>query len=171
LWNALGVGMTALLHEQGRRVVLVFTDGMDQPLNGGSHNVTLKEVIKRAEQEDVMVYAIGLASSLPFGRGGGYGRGRGYGGFGGYGGSRGMVQDKPDPGLQTVAAASGGGYFELTATQKLAATFERVADELHQQYLIGFVPRKLDGKSHKLEVRLKNSDLVVRARKSYVAAR
>jgi len=171
LWNALGVGMTALLHEQGRRVVLVFTDGMDQPLNGSSHNVTLKEVIKRAEQEDVMVYAIGLAGSLPFGRGGGYGRGRGYGGYGGYGGSRGMVQDKPDPGLQTVAAASGGGYFELTATQRLAATFERVADELHQQYLIGFVPRKLDGKSHKLEVRLKNSDLVVRARKSYVAAR
>src|SRR5262249_3442698 len=29
LWNAINVGITALLHQQGRRVVLVFTDGMD----------------------------------------------------------------------------------------------------------------------------------------------
>jgi len=27
LWNAINVGITALLHQQGRRVVLVFTDG------------------------------------------------------------------------------------------------------------------------------------------------
>ena len=31
LWNAIYVGMTALLHQQGRRVILVFTDGMDSP--------------------------------------------------------------------------------------------------------------------------------------------
>ena len=29
LWNAVNVGITALLHQQGRRVVLVFTDGAD----------------------------------------------------------------------------------------------------------------------------------------------
>ena len=33
LWNAVSVGMTALLHVEGRRVVLVFTDGMDSPMN------------------------------------------------------------------------------------------------------------------------------------------
>ena len=172
LWNAVGVGMTALLHEQGRRVVLVFTDGMDRPSNGRSNNVTLKDVIRRSDEEDVMVYAIGLAgdSSGRSGRGG-------YGGYGGYGG-RGMgghgyggAVDKPDPGLQKVAEASGGGYFELTRTQDLADTFGRVADELHRQYLLGFVPSKLDGKSHKLEVRVKGEGLVARARRSYVAAR
>ena len=31
LWNAIYVGITALLHQQGRRVILVFTDGMDSP--------------------------------------------------------------------------------------------------------------------------------------------
>jgi hypothetical protein len=41
----------------------VFTDGMDSPLNGSAHNMSLKAVIKRAEQEDVMVYAIGLVGS------------------------------------------------------------------------------------------------------------
>jgi len=29
LWNAVNVGITDLLHQQGRRVVLVFTDGVD----------------------------------------------------------------------------------------------------------------------------------------------
>ena len=63
LWNAVGVGMTALLHVEGRRVVLVFTDGMDNPMNGSGNNLTLKAVTKRSDEEDVMVYAIGLASS------------------------------------------------------------------------------------------------------------
>ena len=169
LWNALGVGMTALLHQQGRRVALVFTDGMDQPLNGAAHNVTFKEVIRRSEQEDVMIYAIGLAGHLPFG-----GRGRsgwGGGGIGGWGGRKGGGEDKPDPGLQVLAQASGGGYFELTAADDLAPTFARVADELHHQYLLGFVPQKLDGKPHKLEVRVKGTALTVRARKTYIAAR
>jgi VWFA-related protein len=176
LWNAVGVGMTALLHVEGRRVVLVFTDGMDNPMNGSPNNLTLKTVAKRADEEDVMVYAIGLASSEGGFRSGGYGGGggRGYGGGGGrgYGGGRRTgVTDHPDPGLETLAAASGGGYFELTRTQELSATFSRVADELHRQYLLGFVPSKLDGKSHKLEVRVKGEGLVARARRSYVAAR
>ncbi len=71
LWNAIYVGVTALLHQQGRRVILVFTDGMDSP-QGGSSN-SLKSVMKYAEEEDVMVYAIGLA---PASFGGGSGRGR-----------------------------------------------------------------------------------------------
>jgi VWFA-related protein len=162
LWNALGVAMTALLHQQGRRVVLVFTDGMDQPLSR-SRNVTFKEVVRRSEQEDVMIYAIGLAGHLPFGR-------PGIGGWGGWGGRRGR-EDKPDPGLQVLAQASGGGYFELTATADLSPTFARVADELHRQYLLGFVPEKLDGKTHKLEVRVKGAGLTARARRTYVAAR
>ena len=178
LWNAIGVAMTALLHQQGRRVVLVFTDGMDSPLNGGTHNMSLKDTIKRAEQEDVMVYAIGLAGSTPFGGGfhRGGGGGGGGGGFGGYGGKRGYgsrrgQEDKPDPGLEKLAAGSGGGYFELTSARDLSSTFGRIADELHRQYLIGFVPQKADGKTHTLEVRVKGEGLTARARRSYLAAR
>ena len=174
LWNAVGVGMTALLHVEGRRVVLVFTDGMDSPSNGNPNNLSLKTVSRRADEEDVMVYAIGLASSGDFhtgapGAGGGRG-GRGYGG-GGFGRRRAGFTDRPDPGLQTLAAASGGGYFELTRTADLAATFARIVDELHHQYLLGFTPQKLDGKSHVLDVHAKGDGLVVRARKNYVAPR
>lgn len=175
LWNAVGVGMTALLHVEGRRVVLVFTDGMDMPGNGNPNNLSLKTVTRRADEEDVMVYAIGLASSLdsqgggvPGPSAGGRGRSRGLGGFLG---RRAGFTDHPDPGLQTLAAASGGGYFELTRTADLAATFARVVDELHHQYLLGFTPQKLDGKSHVLVVHVKSEGLNARARKSYVAPR
>ena len=61
LWNAIYVGITALLRQQGRRVILVFTDGIDSPIGGGASGNSLRDVMRRAEEEDVMIYAIGLA--------------------------------------------------------------------------------------------------------------
>ena len=164
LWNAMGVGMTALLHQTGRRVILVFTDGMDRPMNGRSNNLSLKNVSRRADEEDVMVYGIGLVGDPFAGYGGQFSRG-------GLGPRPQGQPDRPDPGLEKLAAASGGGYFELTRTADLEGTFARVADELHHQYLLGFTPAKVDGKSHPLEVRVKGEGLTVRARKSYLSAR
>lgn len=164
LWNAVNVGITSLLHQDGRRVVLVFTDGIDLPMNGSSNNISLRDAMKHAEQEDVMVYAIGLASSRGYGgrqRGGGR-RGRGM---------RSIMadQDKPDPGLPKIAQSTGGNYFELTQASDLSATFSRVVDELRRQYAVAFTPEKLDGKTHKLEVRVRTPGATVRARRSYVA--
>ena len=182
LWNAVNVGITALLHQQGRRVVLVFTDGADNPANGSSNNNALKDVMKRAEEEDIMVYAIGLAGQNgggpggPRGGGGGGGFGGGRGGFGGgrggFGGPRGggaATIDKPDEGLPKIATATGGGYFELMSTNDLVSTFTRVAYELHHQYVLGFTPPALDGKIHKLDVRVGTPGLTPRARKTYLA--
>ena len=45
------------------------------------------------------------------------------------------------------------------------------ADELHHQYLLGFVPQKLDGKLHDLTVKVNKSGYTVRARKRYLAPR
>ena len=185
LWNAVNTGIDKLLLEQGRRVVLVFTDGVDRPMDfSGNHNRSLKDVLKRAEEENVMVYAIGLAgqNGMPGlgGRGGdarprggigpgGFG-GPGGRGLGGYGGGQ-LQMEKPDEGLPKIAAATGGGYFELTSPRDLAATFARVADELHHQYALGFTPEKLDGKMHDIAVHLSDPDLTARARKRYMASK
>jgi VWFA-related protein len=183
LWNAVNTGIDKLLLEQGRRVVLVFTDGVDMPVNFSNRNKSLKDVMKRAEEENVMVYAIGLAgeNGMPgAGRDGDRnGRGgMGPGGFGGPGGRRlggygsGRPRmEKPDEGLPKIAAATGGGYFELTSTRDLASTFARVADELHHQYALGFAPEHLDGKLHDLTVHLSRPDLIARARKRYLASK
>jgi VWFA-related protein len=196
LWNAVNVGITALLHQDGRRVVLVFTDGADRPLNFSGNNSSLKDVMKRAEQEDIMVYAIGLAGDNGPARGwtrggpgprGGWGGGGGRGGWGGWGGAGGgggwggggwgggsrggqRAPEKPDEGLQKIAADTGGGYFELKSGDELVSTFRRVADELHHQYVLGFTPVSLDGKPHKLEVKAKSAEMRVRARRSYLAS-
>jgi Ca-activated chloride channel family protein len=181
LWNAVDAGIDALLLESGRRVVLVFTDGVDAPMNFSNHNKSLKDVMRRAEERDIMIYAIGLAGEtglpggVPRGRvdrgrsagAGGFG-GLGGRGLGGFGGNRPQLE-KPDVGLPKIAEATGGGYFELMTTLDLAGTFMRVADELHHQYALGFAPEKLDGKMHELTVHLSHPNLRARARKRYLA--
>jgi VWFA-related protein len=62
LWNAASAAMTALAHETGRRVVLLFTDGQDFP-DRPAPNASLAEVRDRAQAEEIMVYAIGLAGA------------------------------------------------------------------------------------------------------------
>jgi hypothetical protein len=84
---------------------------------------------------------------------------------------KGSGDDPPDSDLRKLAEFTGGGYSELTwaQSQDLGPTYARIADELHHQYVIGFVPPLLDGKVHELDVRVKRSGLSVRARKSYTA--
>ena len=164
LWNAADAAITTLLPQEGRRVVLLFTDGADNPGNFKLNNLSVMDVLQRAQEQNVMVYAIGLESNDPqamLGRRGGFGSG----GFGG-----GMRQG-PDPGLPTIAAETGGGYFELRRAEDLASAFARVAEELHRQYALGFEPARLDDKTHKLEIKIKKPGMKARARKNYRASR
>jgi VWFA-related protein len=115
------------------------------------------EVIDRAQREETMIYGVGLRSrSAPRANPRMFNMGA-------------LVDDLPDPGLSTLALDTGGGYFEIKASDDLGATFTRVVDELHSQYLLGFAPPAHDGKRHKVEVRLGPGDLKARARKNYVA--
>lgn len=150
LWDAVDYSMNALSGLDGRRVVLVFTDGGDDP--GPGKHVSYGTVLKRAQAEGYMVYAIGFHSKC---RCGANGR---------------MVETDPDPSLKKIAAESGGGYFELKEGADLSSTFTRVAEELHTQYVIGFTPEVMDGKLHTLQVRVKRPGMSARTRKSYVAS-
>jgi Ca-activated chloride channel family protein len=141
LWDALGASLDELKDIDGRKVILVFTDGDDTE----SHNSSLGKVIDRARVDEVMIYAIGLESHYL------------------------NITTKPDKGLRKVADETGGGYFELTKTSELSSTFTRVAQELHSQYVLAFTPAMLDGKIHKLSVRVKKPGMNARARRSYLA--
>jgi len=145
LWDDVLLSLEELKGIEGRRVVLVFTDGEDT-----ESKARLGATIDRARLDDAMVYAIGLESNY-------------------FNGQR-MVRIEPDSGLKKIADETGGGYFELKKTADLAPTFTRVAQELHAQYVMGFSPMQLDGKVHKLLVRVKKPGMTARARRSYVAA-
>jgi VWFA-related protein len=161
LWNAIDEAIAALREREGRRVVLVFSDGGDSPANLSLKNSSIMDVMRSAQQDDVMVYAIGLQTTVLLGR-------NSRGGMGSMGS---MTSIRPDPGLARIADETGGGYFELTRADDLAATFAAVADELHHQYALGFEPPRLDDRLHKLDVRVTQPKLKVRARKEYFAGR
>ncbi|HOC17890.1 MAG TPA: VWA domain-containing protein [Vicinamibacterales bacterium] len=168
LWTALDAALGAFEGAgDERRVVLVLSDGKDSgPPKFGGRYLTLVDVMERARRDEVMIYSVGLRSRsgrLPGGFGGGFG------GLGNRGGAAALGDDFPDPGLGKLALETGGGYFELRPSDDLPATFERVADELHAQYLLGFAPPDRDGKRHKIEVKLVPRGLESRARKNYIA--
>jgi len=79
------------------------------------------------------------------------------------------VRSSPDRNLRRLSEETGGGFFLLKRKDDLSSTFTRVAQELHSQYIMGFSPETMDGKVHKLEVRVKKPGLIARARKSYLA--
>jgi Ca-activated chloride channel homolog len=146
LWDAVDAGLDSLKGLEGRRVVLVFTDGGDN-----SSKVSFGALLERARADEVMVYAIGLAGEEP----GPNGR---------------PMRTRPDRSLRKIADETGGGYFELDHRDQLTTTFTRVSEELHSQYVLGFASETRDGKVHRLELRVKRPGMKVRARKSYVAS-
>ena len=214
LWNATDAAMTALSAETGRRVVLIFTDGHDAPLDD-PRNVPLEAVRRRAQTEEVMIYGVGLlaecaseiaSSPAPAGppaawldlagqRGGqarpptGRGRvrippiplpipGRGippprtppiFDPGRTTTSSSGCSDERPDPELRTLTEFGGGGYFELRKSADLTRTFARVAEELQNQYLLGFVAPSHDGVLHRVHVSTRRTGLTVRARTYYTA--
>ena len=145
LYDAIEASIDQLRAVEGRKVVLVFTDGDDTASKVGMGNV-----LERARAEEVMVYSVGLESEMIV-------DGRHY-------------RSRPDRGLKKLSDETGGGYFELKRTDELGPTFTRVAQELHSQYVLAFAPQTLDGKVHELLLRLNKPGLTARSRKSYVAS-
>ncbi len=156
LWRAIDEALTAFGKEDGARpVILVLSDGKDSgPIGFTQRYVSQVEVIDRARENNVMIYAVGMRSRGRRPMAPGIGRG----------GLQAMLMaDWPDPGLARVAQESGGGYTEIRLGEDLGVAFARVADELHSQYLVGFAPPKRDGKVHDIEVRLTQRGLMPRA--------
>jgi Ca-activated chloride channel family protein len=145
LYDAINESMAMLKGIEGRRVVLAFTDGDDT-----ASRVGMGDVLDRARDEEVMIYAIGLESEY-------------------FNGQR-QVRTRPDRGLRRLAEETGGGYFELKKADELGPTFTRVAQELHSQYALGFTPATLDGRQHRLTVRMRQPGMNARARRTYIAS-
>lgn len=145
LYDAIDQSLNQLTGHEGRRVIVLLTDGEDTASKVGQGHV-----LDRARDDEVMIYGIGLESVYLAGR------------------SR--VRTRPDKVLRKLAEETGGGYYLLSGTKDLNATFARIAQELRSQYVLGFAPTVLDGKVHKLVVKIKRPGMKVRARKTYVAA-
>jgi Ca-activated chloride channel family protein len=143
LFDAVEASLDQLRGIDGRRAILVFTDGEDT-----FSKTSMGRVLERARTDEVMIYSIGLESNMVIGTQ--------------------RIRTRPDRGLRKLSDETGGGYFELKKTDELGPTFTRVAQELHSQYSLAFTP-VTDGRVHKLEVIVKKPGMNARARKSYQA--
>ncbi len=178
----------------GRKAIILLTDGEDH----GSRTAE-SDLLSYASESDAMIYSIYYAPSVPgpLGRGGRGGRGRGgiFGGRGPMGGRGGRFPPPGGPGqgpgrgpgpggrgrpgdrtesakefLAKLSEVSAGRFYESKKAD-LKKTFVLIAEELRNQYRLGFVPDSLarDGSLHALKVKLDKPEFAVRARTQYRA--
>ena len=172
-----------------KKAILVISDGNDT--NSRTSVSQLRNLIRESE---VMVYALGVDGSdvqtytpqprqpsgprfpIPIPRG----RGRWPGfpvapqiGFPPIGGVWGRTGNEHvnENALRAITDDTGGRTEIVRGFGDLGAATQRLADELSQQYYIGYNNGgKKDGKWHAIKVDVRNRHFTVRARKGYVAS-
>jgi Ca-activated chloride channel family protein len=139
-------------HGEGRRAVVVITDGVDT-----SSQSQAADVIQRSRALDVPIYAISVlsplddpASSLFTGR------------------ERPAAATAGLRLLERYAAESGGAAFAVSDFPGLKAAADQIADELKHQYRIGYAPLESGSRFRKIQVKSTRKGIVIRTRSGYV---
>ncbi len=179
LYNAVDEALRKQLAKiQGRKAVVLFTDGVDTTSRKNSYESTLNY----AEEADSLVFPIYYNTYFDNNnRGGGWPTGGGGGGILGtiLGGGNAGNAGWPGPEayalgrryLEELADSTGGRVFRPESTPGgLTRAFEGIAEELRRQYNIGFVPAEEGkaGQRKSIKVRVNRPNLLLRARDSYV---
>jgi VWFA-related protein len=130
------------------RAVIVLTDGRDN-----HSQLSPAEASGIASSIDVPVYIMAVVSPLDHA-----------------GASTAVSTEAPVPvgDLADLARWTGGEFFVTSATAQTGLAARQIVDELRHQYLIAFEPASRPG-WHPLEVRVRDGQLVVRARGGYTA--
>jgi len=194
LYDAVFLGSDELMKkQQGRKAIIILSDGVDT----GS-KVSLDRAIETAQRSDTLVYSIlfsdkdaynngfggpRMGGGGPWGGhrggmgGGGYpGGGGGYpGGGGGYpggGGGRYPQQSRPDGKkvMQRLSQETGGRFFEVSKKEPIDQIYKEIAEELRNQYSIGYTPDRASANSgdyHKIHLTTTQKDDSVQTRDGY----
>jgi VWFA-related protein len=128
---------------QGRRVVVVVTDGRDEnAASTGPGSVrTWGEVLDKLQQTEVVVYPVGIGSNVDRAR------------------------------LQELADRSGGSAFFPADAVTLADDYRKILDELRRRYVVGYesTNRARDGHWRTTDIRVRQDGASVRSRGGYYA--
>ena len=113
LYDALYLGAQSLDSRQGRKVMVVITDGGDTV-----SRVDYKEALRAAQEAEAIVYSIIVVPiEASAGRD--------------IGGEHALIQLSED---------TGGKYFYATSVPQLDEAFRKISDELRTQYLLAYYP-------------------------------
>lgn len=149
----------------GRRAVVLFTDGVDTTSDDAGYDTTLAF----AEEANALFFPIyyNTFSDNSFGNGPPLPGGR----IGSQIGTRPQDYALGKKYLTELADYTGGRVFRPEATPGgLTAAFEGIAEELRRQYNIGYIPKEAGaaGQRKRIKVRVSRPNLVLRSRDSYI---
>lgn len=197
LYEAVDLVINQRLNQvQGRKAVVLFTDGVDTTSNRASYASNVRD----AEELDALIYPVqydtytdansGGGTTWPgtqrrstspidilidiFGRrGGGPIGGGGGGGRGGRGGGVGSSRsdyERANRYLRDLAEKTGARQYQGDTTSNLSSAFANIAEELRRQYTLGYYPIRSPqpGQRRQVRVRVNQPNLAVRSRDSYV---
>ena len=184
-----------LNREQGRKAVILFTDGVDT----SSRHASYQSNVRDAEELDALIYPVqyntyddgnigGGGTSAPSQKGGPRsvtdivvgilgevikgGNKKNPVVIGGGGNPNGTPDDyrRADAYLNDLSYKTGARLFRADNTRDLSQSFAFIAEELRRQYSIGYYPKATAqaGTRRQIKVRVMRPDLVVRARDSYI---
>lgn len=174
---------TELARIQGRKAVVLFTDGVDTTSRRANYQSTLAD----AEETDAIFYTIRYDTQR-FQRSGSIG-GSGKISVGGIisillggdpppggvitnspAGSTNAEYQKGKEYLDELSQVSGGRNFEATTLANLDSAFSGIAEELRRQYSLGYYPETNGrvGDRRQIQIRVMRPNLVVRAKTSYI---
>jgi len=143
LYDALYDSLAQLATVQGRRVVVVVTDGRDENATSTGPGSLQKwdEVLQKLEQTEATVYAVGVGNQVDRTR------------------------------LQQLARKSGGAAYFPTTASSLAADYHKILDELRRRYIIGYesTNHTRDGRWRAVEIRTREKGVEIRSRGGYYA--
>jgi VWFA-related protein len=134
-----------LKNQVGRKVLVLITDGVDE----GSH-YKIEDAIKAAQLSDAMIYSICYSDPRAYGM---------------------MFGSPGDHYLRRMSDDTGGREMKVDRKHSLNDIFREIQEEMRSQYSLGYIPTddKKDGTFRKIDIKLKDKDLKVQARKGYYA--
>jgi Ca-activated chloride channel family protein len=140
LYDALGTYLDGAGEQDGRKVMVMYTDGGDT-----RSALTFGDTMDLLKASQITVYAIGLVEHT--------------------GSARTQLQMT----LRQIAETTGGQAFFPSAMKDVESAYDKVLAEINGQYHLGYVSTNAttDGAWRKVEIKLKRSDLRARARKGY----
>ena len=145
----------------GRKAIVLLSDGVDTD----SRDATYQSNLNDAAKSDALIYAIQFGTqSLMLKQGGRVRRPAPEGsGF-----SR-IDYQRADAYLHQISDLTGTSLFPAADTSDLDRAVASIAEELHNEYSIGYYPqvKGAPGEVRRIEVRVSQIRLVVRARTSY----
>jgi VWFA-related protein len=153
--------------EQGRKAIILLTDGVD---NGSK--TFLNDAIEATQRADTIAYSILFADEQAYQqqpvRMGSMGGGR-RGGMGRMPPPA-AASNRPDGKkiLERISRETGGAFYEVTKKLTIDDIFDRIQEQLRNQYSIGYTSDRTDSTGYRtIKVTTKQSGMTVQAREGY----